>query len=118
MYCPACGHQLMVKNAKTCDACGAETPMAHAAATDPSVALRAVVPVNISPFAIASFLGGLASLPIPLLGPIAVILGFIALHHVSRSEKMKGRGRAILGIIFGSIGTALLALILYVMFAP
>jgi len=98
--------------------CGGDLPWQALAGDDPSAALAAIVPVNISPLAIASFLGGLASLPLPFLGPVAVVFGVLALRHIARTDGLLGRGRAITGIVFGSLGTMLLVFIIVVLLSP
>jgi hypothetical protein len=74
-------------------------------------ALRMVLPVGQSPLAIASGYLGLISLALCFLGPVAVILGILAINQIRRNPHMHGTYRAVIGIALGAISTLGLAAI-------
>src|SRR5262249_27606612 len=66
--------------------------------------MRMLLPVGRSPWAIVSgYLGLLSILFVP--APLALITGIIAIVHMRMNPKMHGMGRAIFGIIMGTLGT-------------
>jgi hypothetical protein len=72
-------------------------------------AIRMLLPVGLSGWAIASgYLGLISVLFVP--GPFAVLTGVLAIR---RNPKKHGMGRAVFGIVMGSLGTIglLLALV-------
>jgi hypothetical protein len=75
------------------------------------VGLRMLLPVGRSGWAIASgYLGLLSVLLIP--APFAILTGILAIRHIRSNSKVHGMGRAIFGLIMGSLGTAVMLLIL------
>jgi hypothetical protein len=67
-------------------------------------AMRLLLPVGLSGWAIAAgYLGLVSVLCFP--GPLALIAGILAVREISRNPKKHGMGRAILGIVMGSLGT-------------
>ena len=81
-------------------------------------ALRMVIPVGQSPLAIISGYLGLISLAVCPLGPIAVLLGALAIRQIRRNPHLHGTYRAIIGIVLGSVSTlAIVAFILAAVFA-
>jgi hypothetical protein len=67
-------------------------------------AMRLLLPVGLSGWAIASgYLGLISVLCIP--SPLALITGILALREMSRNPKKHGMGRAIFGIVMGGLGT-------------
>jgi hypothetical protein len=70
--------------------------------------LEWVIPVNRSGLAIAAGYVGLVTLPFLILGPVAVLLGFLALADIRRNPSKRGKGRAWFGIVYGGFGTLLL----------
>ena len=69
--------------------------------------IRLLVPIGLSGWAIASgYLGLISVLCIP--APLALITGILAIREMRRNPKKHGRGRAIFGIIMGSVGTVVL----------
>ena len=76
--------------------------------TDPI--LRMAIPIGRSWWAIAAGYFGLFSL-ILLPAPISLILGLIALSDIRKNPEKLGKGRAIFGIVMGTLGTALLLLL-------
>jgi hypothetical protein len=74
-------------------------------------AMRMLLPVGLSGWAIvAGYLGLISVLAVP--GPFAVLTGILAIREMRRNPKKHGMGRAIFGIVMGSIGTIFLLLIL------
>jgi hypothetical protein len=67
-------------------------------------AMRFVLPVNTSVWAIAaSYMGLISVLCFP--APFALILGIVALVHLKRNSNLHGKGRAIFAIVLGAIGS-------------
>ena len=77
--------------------------------------IRMLLPVGRSLWAIASgYLGLISVLLIP--APFAILTGVLAIMEMRRNPKKHGMGRAIFGIVMGSIGTmALLATVVALM---
>jgi hypothetical protein len=74
-------------------------------------AMRLLLPVGLSGWAIASgYLGLVSVLCIP--APFALLTGILAIREIKRNPKKHGMGRAIFGIIMGGLG--LLGLLLMV----
>lgn len=74
-------------------------------------AMRMLLPVGLSGWAIASgYLGLISVLCVP--GPLAVLTGVLAIREMKRNPKKHGMGRAIFGIVMGSLGTIGLLLVL------
>ncbi len=73
--------------------------------------VRMLLPVGRSGWAIAAGYAGLfAVLIIP--APLALLLGILAVRDLRRHRDKHGLGRAVFGIVMGSLGTLLLALVL------
>jgi hypothetical protein len=70
-------------------------------------AMRWVIPVGTSGWAIAAGYLGLFSL-LCLPGPLALFCGVMAILQLRRNPRMSGWGRAILGLVLGSVGTLIL----------
>ncbi len=117
MYCTGCGHKAENASATRCAMCGAEMPVAASATGAGEAALGLVIPLKASPASVASYIVGLFSFILWPLGIVAIILGALALRRIKRTPGLKGTGRAITGIVLGSLTTALLVfvLILFVM---
>lgn len=81
---------------------------------DPGI--RMLLPVGRSGWAIASgYLGLISVLLIP--APFALITGILAVRTIARNPKKHGLGRAIFGMVMGSIFSLVLLLFLVSMFA-
>jgi hypothetical protein len=66
--------------------------------------IRMLIPVGLTGWAIASgYLGLISVLLVP--GPFAVLTGILAIREMRRNPKKHGMGRAIFGIVMGSLGT-------------
>ena len=72
-------------------------------ADDP--AMRWVLPVGQSIWAIVSGYLGLFSLLVCFLGPFAVLTGVIGMMEMRRNPRLSGWGRAIVGIVLGALGS-------------
>lgn len=80
--------------------------------------MRMVLPVGRSPWAIAAGYLGLFSLLV-LPAPFALATGILALHDIRSDPHKHGKGRAIFGIVMGTIGTlALLAITIGIVLNP
>ena len=109
MYCPSCGSQ-NVDFAQFCLTCGAPFPQqpplkqAPAPKLGDNQAMRMLLPVGKAPLAIAAgWVGLLSPLCCPLLGPIAIVLGIMAIIDLKRHKEKRGMGRAVFGVIAGGI---------------
>ena len=75
-------------------------------------AMRMLLPVGLSGWAIAAgYLGLVSVLAVP--GPFALACGILAIREMHRNPKKHGMGRAVFGIVMGTLGTAPLLLILF-----
>jgi hypothetical protein len=78
--------------------------------------MRMLLPVGLTGWAIASgYLGLISVLLIP--APFAILTGILAIRTIRRNPKKHGMGRAIFGIIMGTIFTAVLVIGLVGFFA-
>jgi membrane protease YdiL (CAAX protease family) len=77
---------------------------------DDDPVLRFILPVGQSGLAIAASYAGLFSMLL-VFGPLAIVLGILALRDIKRNPKKRGKWRAIFGLVMGILGTiGLLAL--------
>ena len=121
MYCPNCGSLLVSDDVTKCGRCGwsegrpfthvpppAARPMPTGytkdVADDP--AMRLLIPVGRSLWAIAAgYLGLFSVLMCP--APLALVTGIIAIIDIKKNPQRHGMGRAIFGIVMGTIFTLL-----------
>ena len=81
---------------------------------DPGI--RMLLPVGRSGWAIAAgYLGLVSVLCIP--APLALIAGILAIREMRRNPKQHGMGRAVFGIVMGSIGTIALVVVIVALIA-
>jgi hypothetical protein len=73
--------------------------------------LRWVLPVGRSPWAIAAGYLGIFSLLL-VFGPLAIGAGILGLRQIKRKPHLHGKGRAIFGIITGSLASCILVMLL------
>jgi Domain of unknown function (DUF4190) len=111
MFCPKCG-SANADYAYRCASCGEVVQIIGAIAPPTKLgddaALRWVLPVGRSWVAIAAGYAGLfAVLCFP--APVALGLGIWALSDLKKHPDKHGKGRAIFGIVMGSLGTLGLA---------
>ena len=73
--------------------------------------MRLLLPVGRSILAIISgYLGLLSVLLVP--APFALLTGILAIREIRRNPAKHGMGRAIFGVVMGTLGTALLLLLI------
>ena len=64
-----------------------------------------VVPIGASLWAILAGYAGLLSLGFCCLGPPAIVFGILGIRDIRRNPQRHGMVRCVLGIVFGTIGT-------------
>jgi hypothetical protein len=74
-------------------------------------AMRWILPVGRSPWAIAAGYLGLFSV-LGIFGPLAIVSGLLAIRQINGNPRLHGMGRALFGIIAGSLGTLGLVVLL------
>ncbi len=116
MYCPKCG-TLNIEPVSQCGQCGhplapprspVVRPPPPALGEDPL--LRMLLPVGRSGLAIAAGYAGLFAVLLPL-APSALLLGILAVRDLRRHPDKHGMGRAVFGIVMGSLFTLLLLVV-------
>jgi hypothetical protein len=118
MYCRNCGFYLG-DTPTICRRCGwnptAPAPVvvhAQAPSIEQDAGMRFLLPVGRSAWAIAAGYAGLfAVLAFP--APVALVLGIVAVRDIRSHPDRHGMGRAVFGIVMGSLGTRLLAVSLF-----
>jgi hypothetical protein len=98
VLCPNCGKNIK-DGSYQCVFCAAVMPGAAKSNDN----LVGIVPVNTSGWAIAAGYLGLFSL-VFIGAPFAIFTGIMALRHISKNPGMRGRVRAWVGIVLGSLG--------------
>lgn len=115
MFCRHCGQQLG-PGARFCQACGQwATPQPVAPDPDRDPAMRFILPFGRTPLSIAAGYLGLACFLVPVAGPIALVVGILALSELKMKPEALGRGRAWFAVIVGGLDTLLLAVMLVVL---
>ena len=114
MFCPHCGTANDDNNFR-CTKCGqviqrVAQPVITSDLGD-SAAVRMLLPVGRSGLAIAAGYAGLFALLV-LPAPLALVLGVLAVRDIRRNPKKHGMGRAVFGIVTGTLGTGLLVWLL------
>lgn len=66
--------------------------------------MRLLLPVGLSPWAIAAGYAGLFSL-LCFPGPVAILFAVLAIRDIRRNPRKHGMGRAIFGLIMGGLGS-------------
>lgn len=107
MYCQNCGLQV-VESTQRCPQCGMPTRSVSARELHDDPAMRMLLPIGRTPWAIAAGYAGLFAATC-FLAPLALLLGGIAIYDLKRHPEKHGWGRAIFGTVMGVIGTAVLA---------
>lgn len=132
--CPHCGRQTIVPEqfvgqSGPCVGCGQMITVPAPGATTPfgpgayppgyrppeplgeNAAIRMLIPVGRSGWAIAAGYSGLFSVLL-FPAPMALILGIVAIQDIRKHPQRHGLGRAIFGLIMGLVGTAFLLLVI------
>jgi hypothetical protein len=73
-------------------------------------AMRWLLPVGRSPWAIAAGYLGLFSI-LGVFGPFAIVAGLLGVRQIRNNERLHGLGRAIFGIVAGTLATVIYLLI-------
>ncbi len=114
MYCWKCGAENS-DSAIRCKRCNEDfqdpPPGAVPADIGQDAGMRMLLPVGRSPFAIAAGYAGLVSPALCVLGPVAIVLGILAIIDIKRHPERHGMVRAILGIVLGLIGSLMLVML-------
>lgn len=106
IYCWGCGKQLH-ESAPACPHCGAPQKRVTNTVAEEDPALKYLIPIGRSAWAIAAgYLGLFAVLLIP--APLALGAGILALRDIGKHPEKFGRGRAWFGIVLGLAGTLFL----------
>ena len=85
--------------------------VAAAPALGDDPAMRLLLPVGRSGWAIAAgYLGLVSVLLVP--APFALLCGWMAVRDIRRNPKKHGMGRAVFGIVMGALGLALLIVVI------
>jgi Domain of unknown function (DUF4190) len=104
MFCPNCGAPIQAASL-VCASCGWREPV-RSASLELDPAMRVLLPVGRSFYAIiAGYLGLISVLVFP--APFAILFGFLALRDIKRHPEKGGRGRAVFGLIMGTMFTLL-----------
>ena len=112
MFCYNCGAE-NPNDANYCIKCGTMIrqvvmpPPPPSAALEDDVAMRLLLPVGRSGWAIAAGYLGLFSICL-VPAPIAIVVSIVALRDLKMNPKKFGKGRAIFGLVMGILGTAVL----------
>lgn len=117
MRCQSCGNTLYVATA-SCPHCGWLPPTARPYEIGDNAAIRMLLPVGRSGWAIAAGYAGLFAV-ICFPAPLALFFGVMAIIDLKRNPHKHGWGRAIFGAVMGAVGTLFLMIgILPALFAP
>lgn len=100
-FCPNCGAQISDK-AVVCVKCGVgvQPKNAQAISANEDAALRLLIPIGRSGWAIAAGYLGLLSL-LPCFGVFAILIGIVAVLDIKKHPDKHGLGRAWFGIVMG-----------------
>ena len=106
VFCRGCGKEILEVDA-TCRYCGAPQLIKNAG---DGAAMRMVLPVGRSGWAIAAgYLTLISVLLVP--APFALACGIVAVRDIRRDAEKHGMGRAVFGIVMGTLGTVGLLLL-------
>jgi hypothetical protein len=120
--CPHCGQQTWVDDkyigeTGPCAGCGnmvtvSPAKLAAARPLGEDAAMRMLLPVGRSPWAILAGYAGLVSVLL-IFAPFALLFGILAVRDINRHPEKHGMGRAIFGIVMGVVFTPLLFLMIF-----
>jgi hypothetical protein len=114
--CPHCRRQTMVPDqylgqSGPCAGCGAVVtvvpPGSPMQPIEDNAAIRMLIPVGRSGWAIAAGYAGLCSV-IPFVAPLAILFAVLAIRDIKKHPKKHGMGRAIFGLVIGILFTLIL----------
>ena len=121
MRCKRCGSGdiILFKDIHRCNSCdstniiGVDVSSSSKMETGQSdVAMRMLLPVNRSGYAIAAgYLGLISILLIP--APFALLFGLLGVRDIRNNSEKHGMGRAIFGIVMGTIFLILILFVVY-----
>lgn len=113
MQCINCGKPLPTQVPEACPSCGIPVVMRDEVQRGGDAAVRMLVPIGRSGWAIAAGYAGIFCLAV-FPGPVALILGLVALWDFKKRPERLGRGRAWFGVIAGGLATGLLVFVIAV----
>lgn len=115
MFCRDCGKEIHEK-AVVCVHCGVPTLVPQKTSGESRAALRMVLPIDRSGYAIAAGYLGLFSVLL-VFAPFALLFGILGVRDIKKHTNKLGMGRSVFGIIMGAIGTiVLIGLLLFSLF--
>lgn len=106
MYCRRCGKEINPK-AAMCVHCNSPVSERFRPLTNnrpPDSWTKAMLPIGRSGYAIAAGYLGLLSV-LGVFGPFAILFGVMALYDIGRHPEKSGKGRAVFGIVMGTVFT-------------
>lgn len=119
--CPHCGRRTSVQDqyigqTGPCAGCGRTVTVLLPGSVPfqpigENAAIRMLLPVGRSPWAIAAGYAGLVSV-LPIFAPFALLFGILAIRDIRRHPGTHGMGRAVFGLVMGGIFTILLVFII------
>ena len=110
MYCRECGKEINDK-AVVCVHCGVAVGELQKGTSQSDAAIRMLLPVGRSGYAIAAGYLGLFSI-LFIFAPFALLFGILGVRDIKAHKDKHGMGRAIFGIIMGAIFSSLLVIFL------
>ena len=114
MFCKECGKEINDK-AVVCVHCGVPTVSPQKGTSQSDAAMRMLLPVGRSGYAIAAGYLGIFSVLL-IFAPFSLLFGILAVKDIKKNKDKHGMGRAIFGIIMGSIcSIIMLALIIVIL---
>ncbi len=106
MFCRECGKGIHEK-AVVCVHCGVPTDIPQKESDPSRAALRMVLPIDRSGYAITAGYLGLFSVLL-VFAPFSLLFGILGVRDIKKNTNKHGMGRSIFGIVMGAIGTIVL----------
>ena len=110
MFCKECGKEIN-DMAVVCVHCGVSTVAPQKGTNQSDAAMRMLLPVGRSGYAIAACYLGLFSV-LFIFAPFALLFGILGVKDIKKNKDKHGMGRAIFGIIMGAIFSILLVVLI------
>ncbi|MDX9723207.1 MAG: DUF4190 domain-containing protein [Myxococcota bacterium] len=101
MFCRKCGNPVEPR-AAACPSCGTPTGVVQTPQVDNGLAM--LVPIGRAPLAIAAGYLGIFSL-FMIFAPLSLLVSILALRQLRQNPELKGKGRAIFGLVMGLVFT-------------